>query len=137
MLKETITYFDFDGNERTESFYFNLTKAECMEMELSTSGGLEKYIQRIIEAEDKAQIVDTFKKIILKAYGEKSADGKHFFKSPEISNAFASTEAYSDLFMRLASSAEEATRFVNGIIPQVPEDAKKASDLKKAMIPGM
>jgi hypothetical protein len=137
MLKETITYFDFDGNERTESFYFNLTKAECMEMELSTSGGLEKSIQRIIEAKDNAQIVDTFKKIILKAYGEKSADGKHFFKSPEISNAFASTEAYSDLFMRLASSAEEATRFVNGIIPQVPEDAKKASDLKKAMIPGM
>lgn len=137
MLKETITYFDFDGNERTESFYFNLTKAECMEMELSTSGGLEKYIQSIIEAKDNAQIVDTFKKLILKAYGEKSADGKHFFKSPEISNAFASTEAYSDLFMRLASSAEEATRFVNGIIPQVPEDAKKASDLKKAMIPGM
>ena len=134
MLKETITYFDYDGNERTENFYFNLTKAECMEMELSTSGGLEKSINRIIEAKDNAQIVETFKNIILKAYGEKSPDGKHFYKSPEISAAFASTEAYSDLFMRLASNAEEATRFVNGIIPQVPEDMKKASEMKKNMI---
>lgn len=136
MLKETITYFDFDGNERTENFYFNLTKAECMEMELGTTGGLENMIARIIEAKDHAQIVETFKNIILKAYGEKSADGKHFFKSPEISAKFAATEAYSDLFMKLASNAEEATRFVNGIIPQVPEDMKKASDLKKNMIPG-
>lgn len=136
MLKETITYFDFDGNERTENFYFNLTKAECMEMELSTNGGLEKSIQRIIEAKDSAQIVETFKNIILKAFGEKSPDGKYFRKSPEISANFASTEAYSVLFMKLASSADEATRFVNGIIPQLPEDAKKASDLKKAMIPG-
>ena len=136
MLKETITYFDYDGNERTENFYFNLTKAECMEMELSTSGGLEKSIQRIIEAKDHAQIVETFKNIILKAYGEKSPDGKHFYKSPEISANFASTEAYSELFMKLASSAEEATRFVNGIIPQLPEDVKKAAELKKALIPG-
>lgn len=136
MLKETITYFDFDGNERTENFYFNLTKAECMEMELGTTGGLENMIARIIEAKDHAQIVETFKNIILKAYGEKSADGKHFFKSPEISAKFAATEAYSDLFMKLASNADEATRFVNGIIPQVPEDMKKASDLKKNMIPG-
>lgn len=136
MLKETITYFDFDGNERTENFYFNLTKAECMEMELGTTGGLENMITRIIEAKDRAQIVETFKNIILKAYGEKSADGKHFFKSPEISAKFAATEAYSDLFMKLASNADEATRFVNGIIPQVPEDMKKAADLKKNMIPG-
>lgn len=136
MLKETMTYFDFDGNERTENFYFNLTKAECMEMELGTTGGLENMITRIIEAKDRAQIVETFKNIILKAYGEKSADGKHFFKSPEISAKFAATEAYSDLFMKLASNADEATRFVNGIIPQVPEDMKKAADLKKNMIPG-
>lgn len=136
MLKETMTYFDFDGNERTENFYFNLTKAECMEMELGTTGGLENMISRIIEAKDHAQIVEVFKNIILKAYGEKSADGKHFFKSPEISAKFAATEAYSDLFMKLASNAEEATRFVNGIIPQVPDDMKKAADLKKNMIPG-
>ena len=136
MIKETIKYFDFDGNERTETFYFNLTKAECMEMELSTSGGLEKAIARIIEAKDTKMIVDTFKDLILKAYGKKSPDGKHFYKSPEISAEFASTEAYSELFMKLASNAEEATRFFNGIVPQVPEDVKKAAEMKKAMLPG-
>lgn len=136
MIKKVIKYFDFDGNERNETFYFNLTKAECMEMELSTSGGLENTIARIIEAKDTQLIVSTFKDLILKAYGEKSPDGKHFYKSPEISAKFASTEAYSELFMQLASDAEEATRFFNGIIPQIPEDVKKAAEMKKAMIPG-
>lgn len=135
MLKETITYTDYDGNERTENFYFNLNKAEIMEMELSTSGGLENAIQRIIETKDHAQIVETFKTIILKAYGEKSPDGKHFFKSPEISANFASTEAYSELFMKLATNADEATRFVNGIIPQISEDMKNAMSAKAAAIP--
>ena len=136
MIKETIKYFDFDGNERTETCYFNLTKAECMEMELSASGGLEATINRIIEAKDTKQIVETFKNLILKAYGEKSPDGKYFYKSPEISAKFASTQAYSELFMKLASDADEASRFFNGIIPQVPEDVRKAAEMKKAMIPG-
>jgi hypothetical protein len=137
MLKETMTYFDYDGNERTENFYFNLSKAECMELELTTDGGLQNTINRITEAKDKAEIIKLFKSLILKAYGEKSPDGKYFMKSPEISAKFESTEAYSDLFMRLASNADEATRFVNGIVPQVPEEAKKAADLKKNMIPGV
>ena len=136
MLKETITYTDYDGNERTENFYFNLTQAECVEMELSTSGGLEQSIQRIIEAKDHAQIVETFKSLILKAYGEKSPDGKHFYKSPEISANFASTEAYSVLFMKLASDSKEATRFFNGIIPQIPEELKKTAAAEVAAIPG-
>ena len=136
MIKKTIKYFDFDGNERNETFYFNLTKAECMEMELSASGGLEKTVQRIIEAKDSKMIVDTFKDLILKAYGEKSPDGKYFYKSPEISAKFAATEAYSELFMELSSNADEASRFFNGIIPQVPEEMKKAAEMKKAMIPG-
>ena len=119
MLKEAITYVDYDGNERTENFYFNLTKAECMEMELSTTGGLEKLINKIIEEKDTARLVEIFKKIILKAYGEKSADGRHFYKSDEISNSFASTEAYSELFMKLATDADAATRFINGVVPKV------------------
>lgn len=136
MLKKTISYFDYDGNERTEDFYFNLSKAECMEMELSTKGGLEQYINTIIQEKDHQKIVETFKTLILKSYGEKSPDGKYFMKSPEISAKFAATEAYSELFMLLASDADEASKFVNGIVPEIPEDLKKASDLKKAMIPG-
>lgn len=117
MLKETRTYTDYDGNQRTEDFYFNLTKAEIMEMDLSATGGLDKWIQKIINEQDGKKIVEIFKMIILKAYGEKSLDGKRFVKSPEISEAFSQTEAYSDLFIELATDAKKAAEFINGIVP--------------------
>lgn len=117
MLKKTITYTDYDGVERTEDFYFNLNKAELMEMELSTAGGMEKRLNRIISARDTKEIIGIFKDIILRAYGEKSDDGKRFTKSHEISRAFAQTEAYSELFMELATDDKAASAFINGIIP--------------------
>lgn len=117
MLKKTITYNDYNGNKRTEDFYFNLTKAEVMEMEMSKNGGLSEHIQRIVQSEDNAAIISIFKDIICKSYGEKSLDGKRFIKSKEITDAFVQTEAYSELFMALATNAEEAAAFVNGIIP--------------------
>lgn len=124
MLKETITYNDYNGSERTEDFYFNLTEAESMEMEMSTTGGLSEMIRRIVAAQDMPAIIKIFKELILKAYGEKSPDGKRFVKSPEISKAFSETEAYSKLFMKLATDADAAARFVNGIVPnKKPEQA--------------
>lgn len=117
MLKKTITYIDYNDNERKEDFYFNLTQAEVIEMEMSTSGGLVEMINRIVAAQDAPAIISVFKKLILKAYGEKSPDGKRFIKSEEISEAFSQTEAYSQLFTELATNAEAATEFVNGIIP--------------------
>ena len=117
MLKKTITYIDYDGSERTEDFYFNLSKAEVMEMELSTTGGLAEMITRIVAAQDNPAIIKVFKELILKAYGEKSPDGKRFVKSEELSTAFSQTEAYSILFMELATDADAASKFVNGIIP--------------------
>lgn len=128
MLKKTITYTDYNGTERTEDFYFNLTKAELMEMELSTSGGLADSIQRIVAAQDAPAIVKIFKDLVLKAYGEKSPDGKRFIKSDEIRDAFAQTEAYSNLFMELATDADAAAKFVNGIVPK---------DLKQAPSPAL
>ena len=83
MLKKTITYVDYNGSERTEDFYFNLTKAEIMEMELSTTGGLSEMIARIVAAQDAPAIIKVFKELILKAYGQKSADGKRFVKSAQ------------------------------------------------------
>lgn len=124
MLKKTITYTDYNGLERTENFYFNLSKAEIAEMELTTVGGFAEMIQRVVDAQDQAAIVKIFKDLILKAYGEKSEDGKRFMKSNEISTAFAQTEAYSILFMELATDADSAAAFVNGIIP---------SDVQKQM----
>ena len=117
MLKKTITYTDYNDVTRTEDFYFNLSKAELMEMEMSTSGGLAEMIKKIVAAQDTPSIIKIFKELILKAYGEKSSDGKRIVKSEEISNAFAQTEAFSDLFMELATDADAASAFVNGIIP--------------------
>lgn len=125
MLKKTIKYEDYNGTQREEDFYFNLTKAEVMEMEMSTTGGLAEMIQNIVKAQDAPAIIKVFKDLILKAYGEKSADGKRFVKISEtgvpLSIAFSQTEAYSQLFMELATDAEAAANFVNGIIPAVNE----------------
>ena len=117
MLKKTFTYTDYNGVERTEDHYFNLSKAELMEMELSTTGGLAEMINKIVAAQDAPAIVKVFKDLVLKAYGQKSADGRRFIKSKELSDEFAQTEAYSQLFMELATDADAAAKFVNGIVP--------------------
>ena len=117
MLKKTLTYEDFNGVERTEDFYFNLSKAEVTEMELSVEGGFSKMLEDIVKSKDNMQIVKLFKEIVLKAYGEKSADGKRFVKSKEIAEAFSQTEAYSEIFMELALNEDAAAAFVNGIMP--------------------
>jgi hypothetical protein len=119
MLKKTFTYVDFNGVERTEDHYFNLSKAELMEMELSTTGGLAEMINKIVNAKDAPAIVKVFKDLVLKAYGQKSADGRRFIKSKELSEEFAQTEAYSQLFMELATDADAAAKFVNGIVPDM------------------
>jgi hypothetical protein len=111
---------------------FNLTKAELMEMEMSTTGGLAEMIQRIVDAKDAPAIIKIFKELVLKAYGEKSADGKRFMKSEEISNGFAQTEAYSVLFMELATNADAASVFVNGIIPADVANSASATALASA-----
>ena len=120
MLKKTITYTDYNGVERTEDFYFNLSQAEVMEMEMGTSGGYAEMINKIIAAQDAPTIIKIFKEFVLKAYGEKSADGRRFIKSDEISTAFAQTEAYSKLYMELATDADAAAKFVNGVMPTNP-----------------
>ena len=121
MYKETITYKDYNGLERKEDFYFNLTHAELTEMELGVVGGFTEMVQKIIDTQDAPQLVETFKKIILKSYGEKSADGRRFIKIDEhgtpLSIAFSQTEAYSQLFMALATDADRAAKFVNGVVP--------------------
>lgn len=117
MLKKTITYTDYNGEERTEDFFFNLTRAEITEMELSKVGGFSETIQRITKAKDIPAIMEIFKELILKSYGEKSADGRRFIKSKELSEAFSQTEAYSNLFVELAEDSTAASAFVNGIMP--------------------
>lgn len=118
MLKKTIKYTDYEGVEREEDFYFNLNKAEVMEMQLSTDGTLTKLIQKIIAEKNVPKLVEIFKQLILKSYGEKSLDGKRFIKNDQLLEEFTQTEAYSNLFMELSTDADAASAFVNGIIPK-------------------
>ena len=117
MYKKTLTYPDFNGVERIEDFYFNFTKAELMDMQLSTDGGLLEIIKRIVNAKDTPALIKLFKDVILKAYGIKSEDGKRFKKSHEIRDDFLCTEAYSEIYMELATNSDAASEFINGILP--------------------
>lgn len=132
MLKKTIKYTDYNGVEREEPFFFHLSKAEIMEMEMGTAGGLAEMIQSIIDSNNTPEIIKIFKDIILKAYGEKSLDGKRFTKVSDtgipLSIGFSQTEAYSELFMELATDADAAAKFIQGIIPsdvEIPEEEIK------------
>ena len=127
MIKKTITYVDFDDVERTEDHYFNLTKSELMEMDFSATGGMDRMIRNIIDAKDTKRLIELFKDIILKSYGEKSLDGKSFVKvrdGHKLADDFAQTSAYDALFMELATDDKAATEFITGVIPK-----KLAEDL--------
>lgn len=118
MIKKTIKFTDFEGAERQIEALFNLTRSECMELQMSADGGLEKMLTRIVEENDVAKIVEWFKKIILKSYGKRSDDGMRFVKSEELATEFSQTMAYDELFMALSQDADAAAEFINGIIPQ-------------------
>lgn len=125
MWKETITYTDYFGEERTEDFRFNLSKAECAERQMKfAGGGYGEFLRKIVEAKDAEKIVEYFKQFLLDSYGEISSDGRRFIKSPELSKAFSETEAYSILYMKLATDDQYAANFVNGVIPKM-DDLKK------------
>lgn len=124
MLKKTITYTDYDGVERKEDFWFNLNKAEIVEMEMISPYGYEKMVENIIAESDSKRLVEIFKEFILNAYGKKSPDGKRFIKSQELRDEFAQTEAYVELFMELANDAKAAADFMNGVFPQVKDQDK-------------
>jgi hypothetical protein len=118
MLKRTIAFEDFNGNKQEDTFYFNLSKPELLEMEAEYPGGFANHMQTIVAAENEKELIAEFKKIILLAYGIKSSDGLRFEKSPELSAAFTQHPAYSELFIELATDADKASAFVNGILPK-------------------
>lgn len=133
MVVEKIKYTDFNGLEREEEFMFNLTEAEITEMELTTDGGLSDSIKKIIAAQDTPEIIKVFKMLLLKSYGEKSADGRRFVKSEKLSEEFSQTNAYSQLFMKLATDDKAAVAFINGIMPDSMQE--KAAENNPGLTP--
>lgn len=118
MLCKEIEYTDYFDQVRKEKFYFNFNESELTEMQMSEIGGIDKLLLKIVETKDTPGLIKIFKEIILKSYGEKSADGRRFIKSPELSLAFSQTEAYNKLFMELSTNDKAAADFINGIIPK-------------------
>lgn len=139
MYGKKIKYTNYNGEARERKFWFHLSKAELLEMELSTSGGYQNFIERIIETRDNAELVKMFKELIHKSYGEKSDDGEMFIKNEQVLNKFVQTEAYSELYIELATNADAAAEFVNGIMPPAlmaevekdPEYKAKLEEYKK------
>ena len=126
MIKKTVTYTDFDGNERTEDFYFHLTEQELTEWELSIDGGLSGVLQRIMKSVDTKKTMEIFKELLVKSYGVKTPDGRGFIKNKEILDSFTCTQAFSDMYMELATNDKAAAEFVNGVIPKKLFEAAKA-----------
>ena len=118
MLKRTVNYEDFNGDQKTKDYYFNFTEAELAELELSVDGGLSTLLEKIIHEQDRRELIGYFKKLVLMAYGEKSADGELFIKNEEVRSKFESSAAYAALFMEFATNATAAAEFVNGVLPK-------------------
>lgn len=129
MFKDRRTYTDYNGVERTEDFYFNLTESEIIELEMGTTGGLADMIEHIVAAQDMSSIIKVFKKVLLAAYCEKSPDGRRLVKSEELSTAYSQTEAYNKLFMELVTDADKASAFINAIIPNMSSSVATNSTL--------
>lgn len=126
MYSINVPYTDYDGNERVEECFFNLNKAEVLELQMSWDGGLDKLLHKMIAEKDQKRLIEMFKMIILKSYGQKSLDGRRFIKNAQLTEEFTQTEAYSELFMLLATDDEKASEFINGILPKkLIDDAQK------------
>lgn len=126
MIKKTIKYTDYNGTEREDVCMFNLDEAELMEMELSTTGGLSATIEKIVQEQDTAKIIAMFKDIVLKSYGKISDDGRRFIKNDTVREEFQQSKAYSTLFMELATDADAATKFIEGVIDVDQNDPRLA-----------
>lgn len=133
MLCKSIKFEDWNGVEREEDFYFNLSEAELMELELMSSGGFTNMMKTIIQKKDVPRLMKTFKELILKSYGEKSLDGRRFQKSEELSEEFMQTPAYDILFMELCTNADSASAFVNGIVPKKLAEKSKNAEIQEQM----
>ena len=135
MYKITETFEDFNGEQRTEDFYFNFMESELTHMQFKTKGGLAGTINKIISTKDTPGLIDIFEELLQKSYGEKTADGRGFHKSPELLQSFMETNAYSQIYMRLATDNKAAENFINNVVPKKMQEAAKQAQQNHTPIP--
>jgi hypothetical protein len=129
MLKRDITYKDFNDEDQTETFYFNISKTEIVDLDALHPNGMQGFIENIVKTNDKHALVNEFKKIILLSYGKKSEDGKRFIKTDELREEFSQTAAFDSLFIELATDDEKASEFIIGVMPKdLREEMQKEID---------
>lgn len=130
MLKHPITYENFDGEEQTDFFYFNLNKAELLEMEFENKVGMAQMLQNIVDSRDNGELIRIFKDLILRAYGVRSEDGKRFIKNDQVREEFTQTSAFPELFMSLASNPDEAATFLTALLPKDIREGINLEEIK-------
>ena len=123
MYKKNITYVDFNGNERTDPFYFNLSDAEILELQVEYGGNMSQIMGSMLEKGDAKGLLGIITNLIKSSYGEKSNDGRRFMKNQEIRDSFVTTDAYSKLVLELLNDEKEFEKFMSGIIPSERREA--------------
>ena len=120
MIKETLTYVDYNGVERTEDFYFHLSKAEILDIETTMpNGSIEEWANSIFATREYDKLWKLFSNLVKQSYGIKSADGRRFMKSEEISKEFSETEAYPVLIEKFLTEPDFASNFFNSLVTNV------------------
>lgn len=130
MVKKTVTYTDYNGEERTETYRFNLNRVEVLDMQMTTIGGYTEKLQALIDAKNTAELYKLFKDLVLRSYGVISEDGKRFEKTDKLREEFEQTEAYVTIYMELATNTDKAIEFINGITPDFENKANSLNDAK-------
>lgn len=123
MYKKNITYTDFNGDERTDAFYFNLSDAEILELQVSYGGDMSRIMTNMLEKRDAKGLLGIITDLIRTSYGEKSSDGKRFMKNQEVKDSFVTTDAYSKLVLELLNDEKEFEKFMTNVIPVAKREA--------------
>lgn len=131
MLSKEITYTDFNGVKRTETFYFNISKPELIKWQVKEGYGLDEEVTKLTKSENLKKSIEIFEKLIDYSIGIKSEDGKRLIKNDgQIASEFKETNAYEVLYMELGTDDKKAAEFINGIFPKLTEEEKKEMQQK-------